>query len=61
MQVDDPEAYKIEKQRVADSVIAILGRRIPDVGHDVEVIDVATPATTLRYTGNWQEAWRAAN
>jgi len=57
---DDPEGYKLEKQRVADSVIAILSKRVPHLAERIEVIDVATPATIYRYTGNWQgsmEGW----
>ena len=60
LQVDDPEAYRFKKQGVADSVIAVLSKRIPDVADGIEVIDVATPATVFHYTGNWQgsmEGW----
>jgi phytoene dehydrogenase-like protein len=54
------EGYQIEKRRLANAVIAILNRRIPGIEKAVEVIDVSTPATVIRYTGNWQgsmEGW----
>ena len=60
LQADDPEAYRTEKDRVADSVIAALSRRLPQVSQAIEIVDVATPATVIRYTGNWQgsmEGW----
>jgi hypothetical protein len=56
----EPERYQAEKERVARSVIDVLERKLPKVALDTEVIDVATPATIVRYTGNWlgsMEGW----
>lgn len=56
----DPEQYHAEKQRVADAVIDIPERRLPGLRAAIEVVDVSTPATVFRYTGNWQggmEGW----
>jgi phytoene dehydrogenase-like protein len=56
----DPARYEAEKQRVAEAVIAILKRTVPNIRQDIEVIDVSTPATVIRYTGNWKgsmEGW----
>lgn len=56
----DPVRYYAEKRRIADAVISVLDRRIPGVRQAVEVTDVSTPATVIRYTGNWkgsQEGW----
>jgi phytoene dehydrogenase-like protein len=56
----DPARYEEEKKRLADAVIAILNRRIPGIIEAIEVTDVSTPATVIRYTGNWQgsmEGW----
>lgn len=50
----DEEAYAAEKQRVADLSVAELERRWPGFARQVEVVDVATPVTYARYTGNWQ-------
>jgi phytoene dehydrogenase-like protein len=56
----DPAAYDAEKRRLADAVIAVLDRRVPGAAQAIEVVDVSTPATVIRYTGNWQgsmEGW----
>jgi len=50
----DRPRYEAEKQRIADATIAILDKRWPGFKQQVEVIDVATPHTYVRYTGNWQ-------
>src|SRR5581483_7703729 len=57
---DDPERYRAEKERVADAVISALERKIPGMRDAIETVDVATPATVMRYTGNWKgsmEGW----
>jgi len=56
----DHHAYQIEKHRVAVDVIAILDTIVPGISSAVEVVDVSTPATVFRYTGNWRgsmEGW----
>jgi phytoene dehydrogenase-like protein len=56
----DPERYRMEKRRVAENVIAILERFVPELRAAIEVTDVSTPATVIRYTGNWKgsmEGW----
>jgi phytoene dehydrogenase-like protein len=56
----NPAGYWAEKHRIAESVINILARSVPEVRQAIEVIDVSTPATVIRYTGNWQgsmEGW----
>ena len=50
----DRPRYDEEKQLVADLTINELERRWPGFRAQVEVVDVATPATYVRYTGNWQ-------
>ncbi|HEY3352117.1 MAG TPA: NAD(P)/FAD-dependent oxidoreductase [Polyangia bacterium] len=50
----DEAAYAAEKRRVADLTITELDRRWPGFAPQVEVVDVATPVTYARYTGNWQ-------
>jgi phytoene dehydrogenase-like protein len=56
---DKPEQYEAEKQQVAGAVIEQLEAYYPGIGGQIEVMDVATPVTIERYTGNWQgaEAW----
>jgi len=50
----DRPAYEAEKKRIAEATIAALERRWPGFASQVEVVDVPTPATYVRYTGNWQ-------
>lgn len=51
---EDRPRYAAEKKRIADATIAELDRRWPGLAEQVEVCDVPTPATYVRYTGNWQ-------
>jgi phytoene dehydrogenase-like protein len=55
----DRERYDAEKQRVAEAVIEQLAVRFPGLKEQVEVVDVATPVTIERFTGNWHglQAW----
>lgn len=55
----DPQAYEEEKRRCADEVIAAIDRYLPGFAQRVEVIDVSTPLTRERYTGNWMGAMQA--
>jgi phytoene dehydrogenase-like protein len=48
----DRERYYEEKQRVAETVIDLLEPRFPGLKGQIEAVDVATPMTTERYTGN---------
>jgi phytoene dehydrogenase-like protein len=50
----DRERYRAEKEQIAETVIAQLDRRYPGLAEQVEMVDVATPTTFERYTGNWK-------
>ncbi len=55
------EAYKAAKEAVADTVVSILDRRFPGLAGQVEMRDIASPTTFVRYTGNWKgsfEGWQ---
>ena len=57
---EDRERYDAEKKQTALTVIKALNTLIADIEKDIEVIDIATPLTTERYTGNWKgsmEGW----
>jgi phytoene dehydrogenase-like protein len=57
---DDGPQYRAEKQRVAEAVINVLEHGLPAIRKDIEVTDVSTLATVIRYTGNWKgsmEGW----
>ena len=56
----DPERYESEKKKIAAQVIRVLEHRMPGLTEQIEVVDVSTPLTVVRYTGNWQgsqEGW----
>jgi phytoene dehydrogenase-like protein len=56
----EPERYEAEKKDIAAKVVDQLERRLPGIIEQVEVVDVSTPMTVERYTGNWQgssEGW----
>ena len=53
----DREQYKAEKARIGDAVVRALDLRYPGLKDQVEMVDVATPATTVRYTGNWRASF----
>lgn len=60
LRANDPRAYYAEKHRIAELVIDVLERRVPGARAAVETVDVSTPATVMRYTGNWKgsmEGW----
>ena len=60
LQQHDPAQYQAEKDRVCEAVIAILEKSLADVRPAIEVTDVSTPASVIRYTGNWKgsmEGW----
>lgn len=53
----DVHAYKKEKLRIAEMVIDRISSRFPGLKDKIEVMDVSTPATAERFTGNrcgWQ-------
>lgn len=56
----DRAAYEEKKDQIARTIVALLEQRFPGISAQVEMVDVATPLTFERYTGNWQgsfEGW----
>jgi phytoene dehydrogenase-like protein len=56
----DFNKYKSEKQRIADELINVLESKLGNIKQHVEVVDVSTPSTVVRYTNNWKgslEGW----
>jgi len=56
----DRARYDAEKERVAGILLQVLEKRFPGITPLVEMRDVATPMTWVRYTGNWRasfEGW----
>ncbi len=59
---NDIAEYNKQKERIASSIIEALDEHYGDIKKNVEMFDVATPATYIRYTGNWtggQISWKA--
>ncbi len=54
---ESPGEYRKAKDQAAKDVIAQLERRFPGLAKKVEMIDVATPVTLERYTGNHHGAY----
>ncbi|WP_016699166.1 phytoene desaturase family protein [Actinoalloteichus spitiensis] len=58
----DRKAYWARKRELADFVRTVLVDRLPHLRDRIELVDIASPATTLRYTGNHVGsilAWKA--
>ncbi len=56
----DRAAYNEKKDQVARTVVELMEQRFPGISRQVEMVDVATPLTFERYTGNWKgsfEGW----
>ncbi len=56
----DKAAYDEKKDQVARTVIELLEQRFSGISEDVEMVDVSTPVTFERFTGNWKgsfEGW----
>ena len=53
----DPARYREEKRKVGELVVEALEEELGGIRSSVEVVDVATPATWHRFTGNWQGSY----
>ena len=56
----DRKVYLQKKEEIGQTIIELLNQRFPGISSQVEAIDVATPLTFERYTGNWKgsfEGW----
>ena len=51
---EDRAAYEAEKETIAAACAETIDGRYPGFKNAIEVIDVATPLTFERYTGNWK-------
>ena len=51
------EAYKAEKKQIELDSFAIMEKHLPGITSQIEVFDIATPKTDVRYTGIWKGAY----
>ncbi|MCK4796682.1 MAG: NAD(P)/FAD-dependent oxidoreductase [Spirochaetes bacterium] len=49
--------YNEEKNKIAQLLIPILEKYYPEISKQIEMIDIATPVTYKRYTGNHNGTW----
>lgn len=54
---DNRSGYNLEKERLAGEILGRLDKHFPGISNTVEVVDVATPVTTWRYTCNYHGSW----
>ncbi|MGE5342675.1 MAG: phytoene desaturase family protein [Candidatus Omnitrophota bacterium] len=57
---NDKARYSAEKERIGNAVMDIMEAKYGNIRSNIEVLDVATPATLIRYTNNWKgsfEGW----
>ncbi|MBN2634219.1 MAG: NAD(P)/FAD-dependent oxidoreductase [Bacteroidales bacterium] len=53
----DVAEYEKEKDKIRNDAIAILEKHYTGISSDIEVCDVATPLTDVKYTGVWKGAY----
>lgn len=53
----DKEAYRNEKQRIANELQQRIEERFPELSGKISLLDVTTPMTYNRYTDAYQGAW----
>ena len=51
------EEYKAEKKQIETDATAVLESIYPELAGKIEVVDVATPITNVRYTGVWKGSY----
>ncbi|MGO9613558.1 MAG: hypothetical protein ACLPX5_11040 [Dissulfurispiraceae bacterium] len=49
--------YKAEKKQIEQDSFSIMEKHLPGITIQVEVFDIATPKTDVRYTGVWKGAY----
>jgi len=50
-------SYEAEKKQIVDMLIEEIEERFPGFSSRIEVVDIATPMTWVRYTNNWRGAY----
>lgn len=57
---ENKAAYVQKKEEIGQTIVRLLEQRFPGISEQTEIVDVATPLTFERYTGNWKgsfEGW----
>jgi phytoene dehydrogenase-like protein len=53
----EPDEYKKEKTKIESDARVLLEKRFPGVSQHIEVCDIATPLTDVKYTGVWKGSY----
>ena len=53
----EDDAYKNEKKQIEKDARVIFEKHFPGMSDKIEVVDVATPVTDVRYTGVWKGSY----
>lgn len=51
------DQYKAEKETIKTQATAILEKHYPGITEFIEVVDIATPSTNVKYTGVWKGSY----
>jgi phytoene dehydrogenase-like protein len=51
------EEYRKEKQQIENDARLLIEKHFPGISTNIEVVDVATPVTDVRYTGVWKGSY----
>lgn len=57
---EDPDSYNRKKEETGKKLQELLEQRFPGISSNIEMMNIATPMTFERYTGNWKgcfEGW----
>jgi phytoene dehydrogenase-like protein len=57
LRANDRAKYQREKARLGRLIVDALEEELGDIRDHVEIVDVSTPATWIRYTGNWKGSY----
>jgi phytoene dehydrogenase-like protein len=49
--------YESEKEKIEKEAIEILEKQYPGIKENIEVVDIATPVTGVKYTGVWKGSY----
>jgi phytoene dehydrogenase-like protein len=60
LRTQDRKAYRHKKKEIAEFIIAEIEKHTGKFSDKIEMLDISTPATVIRYTNNWRgsyEGW----
>lgn len=55
---EKPDEYSNEKKKIEEAIVNGLSELYPKIRDEIEVMDIATPLTFIRFTGNWKGSYQ---